>query len=182
MNRPGLIGLLGFLFVYGYRAFFQLKNEAANRSITLWFSPILKIHTTAFCSVTKMAAMATATTYHGGAFGRRYSSQHHPHVLSRQYYDRKLNWKPMRMGVEVAKICRLTARANAKVKSERNAEPYALSEAGGRYYLEELDVVAFLDPPKELIPFDPSSYNPASYLWLVLLNACFRVLILVIQR
>ncbi|KAI3985741.1 hypothetical protein MKX01_030655 [Papaver californicum] len=25
--------------------------------------------------------------------------------------------------------------------------------------------MTFLDPPKELIPLDPSSYNPAGYLW-----------------
>ncbi|CAK7323681.1 unnamed protein product [Dovyalis caffra] len=30
--------------------------------------------------------------------------------------------------------------------------------------LEE-DVVTFLDPPKELIPLDPDTYNPAAYLW-----------------
>lgn len=71
----------------------------------------------------------------------------------------------MRTGVEVMKNCRLSARENAKAKSEWNVEPYAASETGESYYLDELDVVAFLDPPKELIPFDPSSYNPASYLW-----------------
>lgn len=32
-------------------------------------------------------------------------------------------------------------------------------------YLDELDIATFLDPPKELIPLDSSSYNPASYLW-----------------
>ena len=29
----------------------------------------------------------------------------------------------------------------------------------------ELDIVTILDPPKELTPFDPNSYNSASYLW-----------------
>ncbi|KAG5237961.1 WD repeat protein [Salix suchowensis] len=33
------------------------------------------------------------------------------------------------------------------------------------YELLEEDVVTFLDPPKELIPLDPDSYNPAAYLW-----------------
>ncbi|MBA0778920.1 hypothetical protein Gotri_003208 [Gossypium trilobum] len=32
-------------------------------------------------------------------------------------------------------------------------------------YLEEMDVVTFLDPPNYLIPLDPGSYNPAAYLW-----------------
>lgn len=110
-----------------------------------------------------MAAAATVSTYHGGVFGPRRPSPSHPLASSRQSYDRKL--------VEVMKLCRLSARGNAKAKSEWNVEPYAASETGESYYLDELDVVAFLDPPKELIPFDPSSYNPASYLWLVLLNA-----------
>ncbi|PNT18592.1 hypothetical protein POPTR_010G250100v4 [Populus trichocarpa] len=33
------------------------------------------------------------------------------------------------------------------------------------YELLEEDVVTFLDPPKELIPLDPDTYNPAAYLW-----------------
>lgn len=44
-------------------------------------------------------------------------------------------------------------------------KPYDVLSGGGRVYLDEEDVVSFLDPPKELIPLDPSSYNPASYLW-----------------
>lgn len=44
-------------------------------------------------------------------------------------------------------------------------KPYDVLSAGRRVYLDEEDVVAFLDPPKELIPLDPTSYNPASYLW-----------------
>ncbi|XP_077238243.1 WD repeat protein [Tasmannia lanceolata] len=44
-------------------------------------------------------------------------------------------------------------------------QPYELLPGGSRAYLDEQDIVALLDPPKELIPLDPSSYNPASYLW-----------------
>ncbi|KAJ9693485.1 hypothetical protein PVL29_012315 [Vitis rotundifolia] len=44
-------------------------------------------------------------------------------------------------------------------------KPYDVLSAGRRVYLDEEDVVTFLDPPKELIPLDPASYNPASYLW-----------------
>ncbi|KAH6793351.1 WD repeat protein [Perilla frutescens var. hirtella] len=109
--------------------------------------------------------MATVSTYHGGVFGPRLSSPSHPFVFSRQSYGRKLNWKPLPARVEVPIICRLSARVNAKAKSELNVEPYGTYETGGNYYLDELDVVSFLDPPKDLIPFDPSSYNPASYLW-----------------
>ncbi|CAL1373988.1 unnamed protein product [Linum trigynum] len=44
-------------------------------------------------------------------------------------------------------------------------KPYEILPTGKRAYLDEQDVVAFLDPPMELIPLDPASYNPAAYLW-----------------
>lgn len=44
-------------------------------------------------------------------------------------------------------------------------KPYQVLPNGKIVYLDEQDVVTFLDPPMELIPLDPSSYNPASYLW-----------------
>uniref|UniRef100_A0A2P2LVD6 Uncharacterized protein LOC103328729 n=1 Tax=Rhizophora mucronata TaxID=61149 RepID=A0A2P2LVD6_RHIMU len=44
-------------------------------------------------------------------------------------------------------------------------KPYEILPSGKRAYFDEQDVVTFLDPPKELIPLDPSSYNPAAYLW-----------------
>ncbi|XP_075664437.1 uncharacterized protein LOC142634050 isoform X3 [Castanea sativa] len=44
-------------------------------------------------------------------------------------------------------------------------KPYEIVDSGKKAYLDEQDVVTFLDPPKELIPLDPSSYNPAAYLW-----------------
>ncbi|GMH14105.1 hypothetical protein Nepgr_015946 [Nepenthes gracilis] len=44
-------------------------------------------------------------------------------------------------------------------------KPFEMLPSGKKAYFDEQDIVTFLDPPKELIPFDPSSYNPASYLW-----------------
>lgn len=44
-------------------------------------------------------------------------------------------------------------------------EPYEILPNGKKAYLDEQDVVTFLDPPKELIPLDHASYNPAAYLW-----------------
>ena len=44
-------------------------------------------------------------------------------------------------------------------------KPHEIVDNGKKAYLDEQDVVTFLDPPKELIPLDPSSYNPAAYLW-----------------
>lgn len=42
---------------------------------------------------------------------------------------------------------------------------YEILPNGKRGYLDEQDVVTFLDPPIELVPLDPASYNPAAYLW-----------------
>lgn len=44
-------------------------------------------------------------------------------------------------------------------------KPYELLPGGKKAYLDEQDIVTFLDPPKELIPLEPASYNPAVYLW-----------------
>ncbi|GMY38459.1 hypothetical protein FCV25MIE_33703 [Fagus crenata] len=44
-------------------------------------------------------------------------------------------------------------------------KPYEILDNGKKAYLDEADIVTFLDPPKDLIPLDPSSYNPAAYLW-----------------
>ncbi|ERN07177.1 hypothetical protein AMTRI_Chr12g273980 [Amborella trichopoda] len=44
-------------------------------------------------------------------------------------------------------------------------KPYDLSQSGRKVFLDELDIVTLVDSPKELIPLDPDSYNPAAYLW-----------------
>ncbi|GFZ04374.1 hypothetical protein Acr_16g0009980 [Actinidia rufa] len=44
-------------------------------------------------------------------------------------------------------------------------KPYEVLRGGRKVYLDEQDVVAFLDPPKYLVPLDPASFNPAAYLW-----------------
>ncbi|KAK9097946.1 hypothetical protein Syun_024991 [Stephania yunnanensis] len=49
--------------------------------------------------------------------------------------------------------------------SRWDEKPYLVLPGGGRAYLDEQDVVAFIDPPKELISLDSSSFNPAAYLW-----------------
>ncbi|ESQ27881.1 hypothetical protein EUTSA_v10018923mg [Eutrema salsugineum] len=50
-------------------------------------------------------------------------------------------------------------------ESPWDEKPYETLSTGKRVYVDESDVVTFLDPPKELIPLDPTSYNPAAYLW-----------------
>ena len=54
-------------------------------------------------------------------------------------------------------------------ESPWDEKPYETLPTGKKVYVDESDVVTFLDPPKELIPLDPTSYNPAAYLWLVFL-------------
>ncbi|KAJ0701428.1 hypothetical protein HanOQP8_Chr10g0379281 [Helianthus annuus] len=44
-------------------------------------------------------------------------------------------------------------------------KPYQVLPGGEISYYDERDVISFLDPPKQLIPIDPSTYNPAAYLW-----------------
>ncbi|KAJ8756282.1 hypothetical protein K2173_025094 [Erythroxylum novogranatense] len=51
------------------------------------------------------------------------------------------------------------------VDSPSDERPYEILPTGKIAYLDELDVVTFLDPPKDLIPLDPASYSPAAYLW-----------------
>ncbi|XP_057967768.1 uncharacterized protein LOC131157546 isoform X2 [Malania oleifera] len=53
------------------------------------------------------------------------------------------------------------------VPSPWDEKPYEIMPSGKKVYLDEQDIVSFLDPPKDLIPLDPASYNPAAYLWLI---------------
>lgn len=63
----------------------------------------------------------------------------------------------------------VAAVAGRKEREEASSvwdeKPYELLPNGRIQYIDELDVASFLDPPKELIPLDPASYNPAAYLW-----------------
>ncbi|RYR41009.1 hypothetical protein Ahy_A09g046746 isoform E [Arachis hypogaea] len=64
----------------------------------------------------------------------------------------------------------LGAACGSRRSSEVNVspwddKPFEMLLNGKRVYFDEQDVVTFLDPPNELVPLDPSSYNPAAYLW-----------------
>uniref|UniRef100_A0A9I9DV27 Uncharacterized protein n=1 Tax=Cucumis melo TaxID=3656 RepID=A0A9I9DV27_CUCME len=62
--------------------------------------------------------------------------------------------------------CVVAAVAGRKEREEASSvwdeKPYELLPNGRIQYIDELDVASFLDPPKELIPLDPASYNPAA--------------------
>lgn len=61
--------------------------------------------------------------------------------------------------------CAAIRAADEGRTSPWDEKPYEITPTGDRAYLDEEDVVTFLDPPKDLIPLEPSSYNPAAYLW-----------------
>ncbi|KAL2612054.1 hypothetical protein R1flu_023746 [Riccia fluitans] len=44
-------------------------------------------------------------------------------------------------------------------------DPFRLLDNGQKVYLDELDVISLLDPPKYLRPFQAFSYNHAAFLW-----------------
>lgn len=63
-------------------------------------------------------------------------------------------------------VCAVNGRGRGYVSSW-DEKPYEYLPTGRKAYLDEQDIVTFLDPPRELIPLDPASYNPAAYLWSV---------------
>lgn len=60
---------------------------------------------------------------------------------------------------------RVSTTASSMHLSPWDDKPYQVLPGGEISYYDERDVVSFLNPPKQLIPLDPSSYNPAAYLW-----------------
>ncbi|KAL6012306.1 hypothetical protein ACLOJK_002786 [Asimina triloba] len=57
------------------------------------------------------------------------------------------------------------ASGGEKPLSPLDEKPYEVLPDGRISYLDEQDIVTLLDPLRELKPLDPSSYNPAAYLW-----------------
>ncbi|KAL0319524.1 UNVERIFIED_CONTAM: hypothetical protein Sangu_2108600 [Sesamum angustifolium] len=113
-----------------------------------------------------MRASTISCACHGGATGPHRLPppfQYYSPLVLRYRSDSKRNRRLVHTRIDVAKTCKLRARANAKAASEWKS--HEVAESAQKYYLDEQDVVTFLDPPKELIPLDPNSYNPASYLW-----------------
>ncbi|KAL9316535.1 hypothetical protein ACSQ67_017536 [Phaseolus vulgaris] len=59
----------------------------------------------------------------------------------------------------------VVCRSNQLNVSPWDDKPFRILPSGKKAYLDEQDVVTFIDPPMGLIPLDSSSYNPAAYLW-----------------
>ena len=57
-----------------------------------------------------------------------------------------------------------SAAGNREAGGSAGEDPYRI--VGGRkIFVDELDVVGFLDGYEQLRSIDPQSYNPAAYLW-----------------
>ncbi|KAI5339639.1 hypothetical protein L3X38_018911 [Prunus dulcis] len=61
-------------------------------------------------------------------------------------------------------VCAVNGGGRGYVSSW-DEKPCEYLPTGRKSYLDEQDIVTFLDPPKDLIPLDSASYNPAAYLW-----------------
>ncbi|KAF8052487.1 hypothetical protein N665_1555s0012 [Sinapis alba] len=79
------------------------------------------------------------------------------------------NENPQQLGFPHSnRLCRgvvMAVHGGRGYESPWDEKPYETLPTGKKVYVDESDVVTFLDPPKELIPLDPTSYNPAAYLW-----------------
>ncbi|KAJ4909397.1 Uncharacterized protein Rs2_04018 [Raphanus sativus] len=79
------------------------------------------------------------------------------------------NEKPQQLGFPLSnRMSRgvvMAVQGGRGYESPCDEKPYETLPTGKKVYVDESDVVTFLDPPKELIPLDPTSYNPAAYLW-----------------
>ncbi|RDX88042.1 hypothetical protein CR513_30412, partial [Mucuna pruriens] len=108
-----------------------------------------------------MAALATTTPtpprwrHHHRPTPRSFSRRMHPRFRGLGLY---------RNGM-VESTCGAVSRNNQLNVSPWDDKPFEILPSGKKAYLDEQDVVTFLDPPKDLIPLEPSSYNPAAYLW-----------------
>lgn len=87
-----------------------------------------------------------------------------------------MTWGPIK-GRRTRKDNRTTSSWDDKPYYDEQSPNRSLRGNRGGAYLEEQDIVTFLHPPKQLIPLDPSSYNPAAYLWSVPLTFIYFSLI-----
>lgn len=110
----------------------------------------------------RTAATTTTTTWNAAVNG--YPSRGFVQNNRRLLHIQQLAAHPSKHFRRWHHLSRATGvRPNAT--SPWDDKPYQVLPSGKIAYIDEQDVVSFLDPPTELIPLDPSSYNPASYLW-----------------
>lgn len=84
--------------------------------------------------------------------------------ISRQFVNYPLRLFPKGVRLKKREYGQIKA-VNGLNTSPWDEKPFEILPNGKKVYLDEQDVVTFLDPPMELIPFDTSAYNPASYIW-----------------
>ncbi|KAG2391512.1 uncharacterized protein HKW66_Vig0127270 [Vigna angularis] len=98
---------------------------------------------------------------------RWWRQHHHPPIpcsFSCRMLPRSRGLRLYRNGV-LGATCGVGSRSNQLNVSPWDDKPFRILPSGKKTYLDEQDVVTFIDPPKGLIPLDPSSYNPSAYLW-----------------
>ncbi|XP_020227171.1 uncharacterized protein LOC109808544 [Cajanus cajan] len=93
----------------------------------------------------------------------------HHHCPSSRSFSRPMHQRLRGLGLcrngVMESTCGAVSRSNQLYVSPWDDKPFEILPSGKKAYLDEQDVVTFLDPPKNLIPLEPSSYNPAAYLW-----------------
>lgn len=97
---------------------------------------------------------------------RPLSSNFPPYQLSRKFCFPPKGLEIYKHGKKsLCRSIRAVDGSESAYISTWDEKPYETLPGGNRAYLDEQDIVTVLDPPKELIPLDPESYNPAAYLW-----------------
>ncbi|KAK7293960.1 hypothetical protein RJT34_16843 [Clitoria ternatea] len=117
---------------------------------------------------TAMMAAATALTSPPRWRRRVQIEMQHRHLAPSSVSHRmhsKLKGLGLHRNGVVESTCGAVSRSNQLYVSPWDDKPFEILPSGKKAYLDEQDVVTFLDPPKELVPLNPSSYNPAAYLW-----------------
>lgn len=54
---------------------------------------------------------------------------------------------------------------NRPQEDEQEEKPYRILSDGTKVYLDELDILTVLEPPKYLVPLNRATFNLAAYLW-----------------
>lgn len=90
--------------------------------------------------------------------------QHH-HRPTPPSFSRRMHPRLRGLGLYRNKVVEYSCGAVSRSVSPWDDKPFEILPSGKKAYLDEQDVVTFLDPPIHLIPLEPSSYNPAAYLW-----------------
>lgn len=153
----GGLAAVTYAIQFELQSFYEAKVKIVTMSVTI----------RSYCP-----ALSSSSLRPNSLFDSPIKSPYPPHVktsylkLSSGQFDAGRGVKHLLVsGGTVRKRRASTAASSSMHVSPWDDKPYQLLPGGEISYYDERDVVSFLDPPKQLIPLDPSSYNPATYLW-----------------